>query len=177
MSSAESESEKPATLPIVTEQDSQDTPNLAAEPPATSLDENVVEDDQRFDFVDAFDYDAPTGAIARRRTVVRVDEPGMGPDGLTVDEQGNLWIGLYGGWEVRCHDPGGALRATVPLPVAQATSCAFGGPDGDRLFITTGRERLDAAALERQPDAGRVFVATGLGARGPGCLPYRGRVR
>jgi len=62
------------------------------------------------------------------------------------------------------------------MPVAQATSCAFGGRDRDILFVTTGRERLDDVALERQPDAGRVFSVTGLGARGTGCAPYRGRI-
>jgi gluconolactonase len=65
-------------------------------------------------------------------------------------------------------------RGAVELPVAQATSCAFGGADRGTLFVTTGREELDAQALARQPDAGRVFRVTGLGAHGPGCNPYRG---
>jgi sugar lactone lactonase YvrE len=127
--------------------------------------------------VDAFAFDADSGAISARRTLIRIEEPGMGPDGLTVDAQGDVWVGLYNGWAVNRYRPDGSLRDTVRVPVAQATSCAFGGPEGNLLFITTGRERLDAAALERQPDAGRVFLVTGLDARGPGCSPYRGRVR
>ena len=126
--------------------------------------------------VDAFDFDGATGAINGRRTLVYVAEPGMAPDGLTVDEEGDIWVGLYGGWAVRRYRPDGSLRGSVAMPVAQATSCAFGGPDRRTLFVTTGRERLDEAALERQPDAGRVFAVTGLGARGAGCAPYRGRV-
>lgn len=66
--------------------------------------------------------------------------------------------------------------AAVELPVAQATSCAFGEADRGTLFVTTGREELDAQALAHQPDAGRVFRVTGLGAQGPGCNPYRGAV-
>jgi sugar lactone lactonase YvrE len=127
--------------------------------------------------VEAFDFDGVTGAIGARRTLVHIDHPGMAPDGLTVDEQGNIWVAMYGGWAVNCYAPDGSLRATVHIPVAQATSCAFGGGDRRTLFVTTGRERLDEAALERQPDTGRVFSVTGLGARGPGCAPYRGRVR
>jgi sugar lactone lactonase YvrE len=126
--------------------------------------------------VEAFDFDDVTGAIGGRRTLVHIDQPGMAPDGLTVDEQGDIWVALYGGWAVNCYGPEGSLRATVHIPVAQATSCAFGGRDGRTLFVTTGRERLEEAALERQPDAGRVFSVTGLGPRGPGCAPYRGRV-
>jgi sugar lactone lactonase YvrE len=100
----------------------------------------------------------------------------MAPDGLTVDDQGDIWVALYGGWAVRRYAPEGSLRATVDIPVAQATSCAFGGGDRRTLFVTTGRERLDEGALKRQPDAGRVFSVTGLDARGPGVNPYGGEV-
>jgi sugar lactone lactonase YvrE len=124
--------------------------------------------------VDAFDFDGATGALSRRRTLVRVDRPGVGPDGLTVDEQGDIWVGLYGGWAVNRYRPDGSLRATVHMPVAQATSCVFGGRDRSTLFVTTGRERLEQDALEVQPDAGRVFAVTGLAVRGPACAPYRG---
>ena len=126
--------------------------------------------------VDAFDFDGATGAISGRRTLVHFDRPGMAPDGLTVDEQGDLWIAMYDGWAVNRYAADGSLRATVPIPVAQATSCAFGGDDRRTLFVTTGRERLDEAALERQPDAGQVFAVTGLDARGAGCAPYRARL-
>ena len=124
--------------------------------------------------VEAFDFDGATGALSRRRTLVHVDRPGVAPDGLTVDEEGDLWVGLYGGWAVNRYRPDGSLRATVHIPVAQATSCAFGGHDRRTLFVTTGRERLDEAALKDQPDAGRMFAVTGLGVRGPACAPYRG---
>ena len=38
--------------------------------------------------VEAFDFDDVTGAISGRRTLMHIDRPGMAPDGLTVDEQG-----------------------------------------------------------------------------------------
>ena len=126
--------------------------------------------------VEAFDFDHVTGAIGGRRTLVHIDEPGIAPDGLTIDEQGDVWVALYGGWGVRRYGPDGTLRDVVNVPVAQATSCAFGGRDRDTLFVTTGRERLDDAALRRQPEAGRVFAVTGLDARGPGCSAYGGPV-
>jgi sugar lactone lactonase YvrE len=126
--------------------------------------------------VEAFEFDGVSGAIGGRRALVRIDRPGVAPDGLTVDERGDIWVGLYGGWAVNCYRPDGSLRATVQIPAAQATSCAFGGADRRTLFVTTGRERLDQAALARQPDAGRVFSVTGLDARGPGGASYRGRM-
>ena len=126
--------------------------------------------------VEAFDFDGDTGAISGRRTLVHVDRAGMSPDGLTVDEQGDIWVGMYNGWAIHQYGPDGTLRATVDIPAAQATSCAFGGTDRRTLFVTTGRERLDESALERQPDAGRVFTVKGLDARGAKCAPYRGRI-
>jgi sugar lactone lactonase YvrE len=126
--------------------------------------------------VDAFDFDGATGAIGGRRTVVRIDQAGIAPDGLTVDDEGDIWVALYGGWAVHRYRPDGQLRATVDIPAAQATSCAFGGGERRILFVTTGRERLEQAELERQPDAGRVFSVTGLDARGLACAPYRGRI-
>ncbi len=126
--------------------------------------------------VEAFDFDGATGVIGGRRTLIHLDQPGVAPDGLTVDDEGDIWVGLYGGWSVRCYGPDGSLRSSVEIPAAQATSCAFGGGDRKTLFVTTGRERLEEAALAEQPDAGRVFAVTGLGVSGPGCNPYRGRV-
>ena len=126
--------------------------------------------------VEAFDFDGVSGAISGRRTLVYIDQPGIAPDGLTVDEQGDIWVALYGGWAVNRYGPEGSLRATVDIPVAQVTSCAFGGGDRRILFVTTGRERLDEAELERQPDAGRVFSVVGLDAREPGCTPYCGEI-
>ena len=121
-----------------------------------------------------FDFDLSTGELGNRRTLVAFEQPGPAPDGLTIDDRGDIWVAVYGGCAVHHYSPDGNLLGAVELPVAQATSCAFGGADRGTLFVTTGREQLDAQALARQPDAGRVFRVTGLGARGPGCNPYRG---
>jgi sugar lactone lactonase YvrE len=125
--------------------------------------------------VDAFDFDPISGDLSRRRTIIVIDEPGVAPDGLTVDEEGGIWVALWGGGVVRRYGPDGTLLITVPLPVDRPTSCAFGGPDRTTLFVTTARHGLDDADLSRQPHAGRVFRIEGLGVRGAPCAPYRGR--
>ena len=117
--------------------------------------------------VDAFDFDATSGDISRRRTIVAIDEPGVAPDGLTVDEDGGDLGRVVGrrrcpSVRTRRH----AADATVPLPVDRPTSCAFGGPDRSTLFVTTARHGLDDAALSRQPHAGHVFRIDGLGVTG-----------
>jgi len=124
--------------------------------------------------IDAFDFDLATGDISGRRVIVRISEAGVAPDGLTVDAHGDIWVALWGGGALGRYAPDGSLLETIAMPVDRPTSCAFGGPDGATLFVTTARDGLDQTALARQPDAGRVFRIDGLGVSGPPCLPYRG---
>jgi sugar lactone lactonase YvrE len=124
----------------------------------------------------AFDFDGPTGAVSGRRTLVHIAKPGVVPDGLTVDEEGGIWVALWGGGAVRRYLPDGSLAETVELPVERPTSCAFGGPDRSTLFVTSARADLSDEALAQQPHAGHVFAIEGLGVRGMPALPYRGRV-
>jgi sugar lactone lactonase YvrE len=121
-----------------------------------------------------FDVDLSTGEPRNRRTLVTLEQPGPAPDGLTIDDRGDIWVAVYGGWAVHHYSSDGNFLGAVQLPVAQATSCAFGGADRGTLFVTTGREELDAQAVARQPDAGRVFRVSGLGTHGPACNLYRG---
>lgn len=124
--------------------------------------------------VEAFRFDRLSGAISDRRTLVHIDEPGVVPDGLTVDEQGGIWVALWNGGAVHRYAPDGSLLASVRLPVQRPTSCAFGGPGRDTLYVTSARTGLDDDALSRQPHAGKVFAIDGLGVRGLPCMPYRG---
>jgi sugar lactone lactonase YvrE len=126
--------------------------------------------------IDAFAFDPTTGDLRDRRTVMRIDEDGIAPDGLTVDDRGDIWVALWGGGVLRRYHPDGSLLATVAVPVDRPTSCAFGGPGRSTLFVTTAREGLDQASLQRQPDAGRLFRIDGLDASGPACAPYRGQI-
>ncbi len=107
----------------------------------------------------AFDCDPASGAIDNKRPLLRLPDTDGLPDGLTVDAAGDLWLAHWGGWRVTRFDPIGAVRQVIDLPVAQVTSCAFGGADLDLLFITTARTGLSAAALAQQPLAGGLFVS------------------
>ncbi len=104
--------------------------------------------------VDAFDY--RDGEIFNRRCVVELTD-GF-PDGMCSDADGNLWIALWGGWGVVCHDPRTGKRiAKIEVPVEAITSCCFGEQGG--LFITTASRDLDGPGHLRQPLAGGIFYA------------------
>ncbi len=114
--------------------------------------------DSRKQTLDVFDFDVDAGSLAKRRVLVEIPEAEGMPDGLAVDDAGCIWLALWQGASVRRYTPEGRLDALLELPISQVTSCAFGGPGGDTLFITSGSTGLSAAAREREPLAGSVFA-------------------
>ena len=123
--------------------------------------------------IDVFDYDAGTGSAGNRRRLVTIDAARGIPDGMTTDDQGNLWVACFGGAAVRCYSPAGEQRDEVSLPVTQVTSCAFGGPGLADLYVTTAAYRLSAAQLKWEPHAGATFVCR-PGAAGLPASPFAG---
>ena len=124
--------------------------------------------------VQAFDYDGASGRLARPRTAFEIEASLGYPDGMTIDEEGNLWIALWGGARVGCWDPrSGKLLETVQVAAEHVSSCAFGGDELNELYITTAREGLDRDQLKGQPHAGGLFRVR-PGVRGFAAAPFRG---
>jgi sugar lactone lactonase YvrE len=96
-------------------------------------------------------FDRDTATVGELRQLTAVDD-GL-PDGLCVDEDGHVWLAVWGAGEVRRYDPAGRPDAVVRLPVSQPSSCAF-GPDGT-LYITSAAEGISP---DREPLAGSVFA-------------------
>ncbi|WP_198663684.1 SMP-30/gluconolactonase/LRE family protein [Jiangella endophytica] len=110
--------------------------------------------------IDTFDYDLDAGELSRRREFATIEDGAGLPDGLTVDAEGGVWVALYGGGQVRRFTAAGALDLIVEVPGARlVTSCCFGGPELDQLYISTSRENLTAEQLRSQPGAGHIFSA------------------
>lgn len=117
--------------------------------------------------VDAFAFDVDRGTITDRRVAVSLPEGGA--DGMTVDSDGCLWVARWGHGEVNRFTPQGRLDRTVRVPVRYVTSCEFGGPDLDVLYITTSSSAGgDPSTMDPAP-AGGLFACrpgvSGLSAR------------
>lgn len=93
--------------------------------------------DSALNRVDVFDFELASGRLDERRTFVSIDTRDGIPDGLTVDDEGGVWVALYGGSCVHRYDPRGGLDAVLEVPAENVTSCCFGGDDGRSLFVTT----------------------------------------
>jgi sugar lactone lactonase YvrE len=109
--------------------------------------------------IDLFDYD---GEISNRRPFAHIEE-GVGvPDGLALDDEGGIWLALYGGSQVRRYSPDGELTEKLEVPAENVTAVAFAGK---RLFITT--------ASSPSPLGGALFVAE-PGVSGPPARLFAG---
>ncbi len=104
----------------------------------------------------AFDRPDPH-TLKSKRVFVRLEEGAGWPDGTTVDQEGCVWIALWGGWGVRRYSPEGKLLATVRLPCAQVTKIAFGGPELRTAYVTTAWKGMTAQQRAAQPMAGDLF--------------------
>ena len=115
----------------------------------------------------AFDYDDHTGAISNRRTIIKIEEKEGFPDGMTIDNEGMLWIAHWNGWQVTRWNPNtGTKLLSIKLPVAKVTSCTFGGENFDDLYITSAKVDLTEQQLKEQPLAGSLFVIKQSGFKG-----------
>jgi sugar lactone lactonase YvrE len=121
-----------------------------------------------------FRFDLAAGDGPGARTTFLQFGPGEGfPDGMTVDSEGCLWIAFWDGWCVRRYSPAGDWLETIRMPVARPTSCAFGGPDFDRLYVTSASFGLDESSLRMQPNAGGLFMLE-PGVNGISDVPFAG---
>lgn len=69
------------------------------------------------------------------------------PDGMTIDSHGNLWIVPGESSSVVQIDPAtGEELQRVTLPVKRPTSCGFGGPGLEWLYVTTRVESGQGAS-------------------------------
>ncbi len=100
---------------------------------------------------------AESGKLSGKRVFATIPEGDGYPDGMTCDAEGGLWVAHWGGWRLTRFTPDGKVDRVIEMPVAQVTSCTFGGADLDRLFVTSANIGLDESEREEQPLAGGLF--------------------
>lgn len=111
-------------------------------------------------------YDAGSAHVADIQVFATLEPSDGQPDGSIVDAEGCLWNAVWGAAVVRRYRPDGSLDREVSVPAKNPTCAVFGGPELNELYITTSRQEMSGAELERRPDAGGVYRAVMEGARG-----------
>ena len=104
--------------------------------------------------VEVFDFDAATGELSAREKVIDIPSEWGLPDGMTLDENDNLWVALWGGHRVIHIDKETReIIDEIKVPCPKASSCSFGGKDMSELYITTAAKD----DFPQYPDAGKIF--------------------
>jgi sugar lactone lactonase YvrE len=112
--------------------------------------------------VDAFAYDPDAGTVADRRTVVEIPAENGKPDGMCIDDEGGLWVALWGGSAVHRYVDG-ELAEVVEVPTPYVTCPIFAAPSFRELVITTASEPFEGDA---PGGAGDLYTAE-VGVTGP----------
>lgn len=89
-------------------------------------------------------YDQGAAGLGNRRLLIAGGAPGL-PDGSAIDRDGGLWNCRVGGGCIMRVAPDGKIDRVIELPCSQPTSCAFGGPDLETLYVTSARFGLPPA--------------------------------
>jgi len=94
----------------------------------------------------SYDYDPATGDVSGEKPFLQDFSRGW-PDGSTVDAEGYLWNCRYSGACMVRVAPNGKIDQVIEMPSSNITTCTFGGPDLNTLYITTASS--DAPASDR----------------------------
>jgi len=143
---------EPGKPPVAVMDDLNITNGVAWSPDWTKL--YVV--DSMLDLIYVSDFDLEAGTVGPRGIFSDVDDLAT-PDGNAVDAEGFLWSARWDGHCVARISPDGLVDSIVPIPASLVTSCAFGGPDLDTLYVTTARLGIDAQTQRRYPQQGGLF--------------------
>lgn len=89
-----------------------------------------LSDDQK-----VFVYDTQgDGSMVNGREFAALDRP----DGITLDEQGNVYVANIRQHEVAVFDSLGARLGSIVVDETRISNCAFGGPENRTLYMTGG---------------------------------------
>ncbi len=103
----------------------------------------------------SYDFDFANGTITNEQAFFTGFERGI-PDGSAIDSEGFLWNCRYGGGCIVRISPNGVVDRVIEFPVANPTTCTFGGEGGRTLFVTSA-----SASSEMIGDlAGGLFELT-----------------
>jgi gluconolactonase len=107
---------------------------------------------------------SPAGKLSRRHVFAEMNAlaakglPGL-PDGMCVDERGDLWASGPGG--IHIFSPAGKELGLVSTGVAMS-NCTFGGPHGRTIYMTSTHELV---ALQTKVHGGPIRLPKLGGAR------------
>jgi sugar lactone lactonase YvrE len=104
--------------------------------------------------IEAWDFEASTGALANHRVLATLSNEEGRPDGAAVDVEGNYWSAGPSAACVNRFSSTGALLSKLPFPVPGPTMPCF---VQQHLYVTSLREGRSDEVLQQHPTMGGLF--------------------
>jgi L-arabinonolactonase len=112
----------------------------------------------------AYPYNGEKGTVGERRVFGDHAALDGAPDGATADSDGGVWTCVLRSGKIARYTAAG-LDRVVDMPMANPSDVTFGGPDLDRLFVTSIALNLGEEAAPAT-EAGWLLAVDGLGVTG-----------
>ena len=111
-----------------------------------------TKDSKKMFFIDTYtrsiatyNYDLESGSCNYLNTLVHFNEQGA-PDGIDIDEDGNLWVAEWGGYCVSIwNSVTGENMGKIEIPLENVTSLCF--DNHKNLYVTTARSSLEGKQI------------------------------
>jgi len=111
--------------------------------------------------------------ILSKEIFITLPEKDGFPDGMTVDERGDLWVCHFSGAKVSKFSAQGQCLEQYHMPVSNITSCTFVGDNLNKIVFTTARAGLSKEKLLTEPSAGGLYIAD-VNSKGINVTPFSG---
>ena len=79
------------------------------------------------------------------------------PDGMTLDNNKNLWVAHYHGACISVFNSKGKLIHRIQFQAKNITNCTFGGTNNNQLFVTSATKGMNSADLRKFRYSGSLF--------------------
>ena len=79
------------------------------------------------------------------------------PDGMTLDNNKNLWVAHYHGACISVFNNKGKLIHRIQFQAKNITNCTFGGTNNNQLFVTSATKGMNSADLRKFRYSGSLF--------------------
>ena len=95
--------------------------------------------------------------ILKKTIFIKFKKKSGFPDGMTTDENNNLWICHYNGGIISTYNSKGKKIHQISLPAKNITNCTFGGKFNNELYVSTARKSMKKNEIKKYPLSGSLF--------------------
>jgi len=113
-----------------------------------------------------YDIDIENAKLSNREIFKKFSDSEGKPDGMCLDETGNIIVAMWGSGKVLRIDQKGSTIDQIELPAPYVSNVCFGGEELNKLYVTSASVAMSEDELKRYPDSGALFELEIPGLRG-----------